>query len=414
MSKQITQEQIDLIVERLIRRVQEANTYFLIEIGDLIKKIRNLTPSKAQQLIQMLKYNGDIEEIINEIARYTKMNIADIDKIFKNYAENDLNFYEEFYRYRNIPFEPFEENKTIKMQTEALSNIAKNEMYNFTRENVIGYTIHDVEKGKKGKTQFYGLKETYNRVLDEAFLTVSQGKESFDNSMKRIMEDIGGSGLKTLNYESGRSIRLDSAIRMHMNGRLAELHNENQKIIGDIIGSDGVEITVHSNPAPDHQLAQGRQFKNEEFEKLQRGEEATDTKGVKVNLDHDHKNGYRPIGEMNCYHLFFTIVLGVSEPEYSEEQLKEIIDRNNKGFNFDKKHYSMYQGEQLQRKIETEIRKQKDIQILAKTSGDKDLMYSSQDKIRMLTNKYYQLSKKSGLPTKLERLQINNYKKVAK
>ena len=58
----ISDEQVELIVERLINRTQKANTYFLQQIGNNIKKIKSLTPSKAQQLIQILKYNGTYEE----------------------------------------------------------------------------------------------------------------------------------------------------------------------------------------------------------------------------------------------------------------------------------------------------------------------------------------------------------------
>ena len=404
----------EILAQRLIRRIEQANIYFLTKIGESVKRIRNLTPEQARQLIQILKYGGSYEEIIRQIAKYTGMNVADIEDIFYNYAKKDLNFYKRFYEYRNIPFIPFDENELIKSQTMALSNIARSEMYNFTRSNVIGYTIYDVlPNGKKGKPQFYGLRETYNRVLDEALLNVGQGKETFDSAMKRIMEDIGGSGLKTLNYESGRAIRLDSAIPMHLKGRLRELHNENQKIYGEQFGADGVEISVHSNPAPDHELAQGRQFRNEEFEKLQRGEEATDIKGVKVNLDHDHKNGYRPISEMNCYHYIFSIIVGADEPSYNEKELKKIIQDNDKGFDYNGKHYTKYQGEQLQRNIEREVRKQKDIQILGRASDNKQMILDSQQKITQLTRKYKELSNISGLPTVMQRMKVNGYKRVA-
>jgi hypothetical protein len=275
---------------------------------------------------------------------------------------------------------------------------------------VLGYTFRDL----KGNMKFLGLRETYNRVIDEAFLNVSQGKETFDSAMAKVMEDIGGSGLKTLNYESGRAIRLDSAVRMHMKSRLRELHNETQKIIGEEIGTDGVEITVHSNPAPDHAEVQGRQFSNEEWKKLQAGEDAKDYKGNTYNLDHDGKNGYRPISEMNCYHYVFSIVLGVSEPEYNDDKLQEIIDNTNKQFEFDGKKYNMYEGTQLQRKIEREIRKQKDIQILAKNADNKELILKSQDKITKLTNKYKKLSEVSKLPTKMKRMKVARYKRVAK
>ena len=404
----ITEEQIDLIVERLINRIEQANTQFLMTIGSSVKQIKTLTPSKAQELIQILKYGGNYEDIIREIAKYTDLNVADIDKIFSNYAKKDQLFYEKFYKYRNIPFVEYAENTALKTQTMALSNIVKNEMYNFTRSNVLGYTIKDLT----GRTQFVGLRETYNRVLDEALLNVGQGKENFDNAMTRIMKDIGGSGLKTIEYESGRSMRLDSAIRMHLKSRLRELHNENQKIIGEEIGFDGWEISVHINPAPDHADVQGRQFSISEYDRLNSGLEAKDYKGRIYTLDHDSKNGFRPISELNCYHYIFSIVLGASKPEYNDEQLQGIINDNNKGFELDGKHYTNYEGTQLQRNLERKIREQKDTQILAKASGNNVLISESQQKITQLTRKYKELSDISGLPTKMERMKVSGYRRT--
>lgn len=408
MAKQITEEQVELIIEKFIKRIEQANTYFLQSIGSSVKKIRELKPSQAQQLVQILKYDGNYEDIIREMAKLTKMNVKDIDMIFKAYAKKDQEFYKKFYEYKNKPYVPFEENEVLQKQTQALANMVKNEIYNFTRSNVLGYTIRDL----KGRPQFFGLKETYNRVLDEALLNVGQGKETFDSAMTRIMKEIGGSGLKTVEYESGRSVRLDSAARMHLKSSLRELHNENQRIFGQEFGADGVEISVHFNPAPDHAPVQGHQFSYEEYEKLQNGEEATDYKGNKLTLDHDGKNGYRPISELNCYHNEFDIVLGISEPEYTDEQLQQIIDDNEKGFEFDGKHYTNYEGTQLQRKIEREIRKQKDIQILGKASNNEEMILESQMKITQLTRKYKELSDISGLTAKLKRAKVSGYKRT--
>jgi hypothetical protein len=201
---------------------------------------------------------------------------------------------------------------------------------------------------------------------------------------------------------------------MHLKGGLRELHNENQRLFGEEFGADGVEISVHQNPAPDHEKAQGRQFSNEQYNILNSGGTAIDYKGNSISLDHDHKNGYRPISEYNCYHYIFSIVLGVSEPEYSDEQLQKIINDNDKGFEFEGKHYSNYEGAQLQRNIERAIREQKDIQIFAKASGNMELVDGAQQKIVQLTKKYKELSDISGLPTKMQRMRVSNYKRVAK
>ena len=415
MTKQITEKQIEQIIEKLIDRIELANAYFLRSIGSSIAKIRELTPTQAQKLVQILKYGGRYEDIIEEIARYTNLNIKDIDKIFEQYAKQDQSFYKQFYEYRNKPFVPFEENIALQTQKNALAKIVKNRMYDFTRSNVLGYTID-------GK--FVGLRKTYNMMLDEALLNVSQGKETFDSAMTRIMKQVGESGLKTIEYQSGRSMRLDSAIRMDLKSDLRELHNENQMIIAEEIDADGVEISVHENPAPDHAPVQGHQFsivkpgekELSEWEKLQSGQDAKDYNGGTYNLDHDAKNGYRPISEMNCYHYIFSIVLGVSKPAYSNKELQQIIDRNNKGFEYEGKHYTMYEGEQMQRNLERKIREQKDIQIIAKASGEtgKELLYKSQDNISVLTKRYKELSNVSGLPTKMERAKASGYKRVAK
>ena len=404
----IDEKTADLLVERLIRRIEQANTYFLMKIGASVGKIRELKPSQAQQLVQILKYGGNYNQIVKEIAKYTDLNIKDIDDIFSSYAKKDQLFYEKFYKYKGKKFIPFDENKILKKQTQALANIVKNEMYDFTRTNVLGYTIRDL----KGNPQFLGLKETYNRVLDEALLNVGQGKETFDSAMTRIMKDIGGSGLKTVDYKSGRSVRLDSTVRMHLKSKLRELHNENQKIFGKEFGADGVEISVHENPAPDHEKVQGRQFSYKEYEKLQNGENAVDYREKEYTLDHDGKNGYRPISELNCYHYEFAIVLGASDPEYNDEQLQKIIDSNNKGFEFEGKHYTNYEGTQLQRMLERKIREQKDTQILAKASGNKELIDKSQKNITILTNKYNKLNKASGLQAKVKRMKVSGYRRT--
>ena len=409
----ISEEELELLMQRLVRRIEQQNVLFLRKIGENVKKIGNLSYTDAHKLVQMLRYGSSYDDLIKQLEKYTSLNINDIDKILSNYAEKDLNFAKNFYEYRNIPFVPFNQNEALKQQTTALANIVKSEMYDYFRTNVLGYSIKD----EAGNLMFKGLKEVYNEVLDNALLNVSQGKQTFNSAMFGILKDIGTSGIKTLNYQSGRSIRLDSALRMHLNSRISELHNEIQQIIGKELNTDGVEISVHNNPAPDHEYTQGRMFSNEEFEKLQEGRVAKDYKGRNITLNHDHKSSYRPISELNCRHYIFSVILGVDEPQYSDEQLKEIIENNDKGFKlYDKrsgtyKRYTNYEGTQLMRNLERKIREQKDLQILGVSSGNNDLIDESQKNITKLTRQYNEVSKISGLPKEMDRLRVSAYKR---
>ena len=404
----MNEETIELLVERLASRINKANEFFLIKIGESVKKIRTLTPTQAHQLIQILKYNGNYEEIVNEILRLTNLNIQDIDAIFNEMAKKNYEFAEQFYKYRGIEYVPYNQNKALLRQVNALASITKQEMFNYSRATNLGYSIKDLQ----GNIKFVGLKETYDRILDTAVLNVGTGVDTFDNAMSKIMKDVGGSGLKTVDYASGRSIRLDSAARMHLKGALRTLHNEIQKQVGEEFGANMIEISVHEHPAEDH-LVQGHQFLIEEFNKLQNGQQAKDLEGEVYTLDHNDDGKFRPISTMNCYHYVFYGIVGVSKPNYSKQELDEIIKNNEKGAIIDNKHYTNYEISQLMRNLETKIRKQKDIQIIGKASNNKQIIDEAQTKITQLTQKYKEISKISGLPVRTDRLKISQYRRIS-
>lgn len=403
----LNDEVLDKVIERVTRRIEQTNTYVLEQIGKKIKEIGTLTPTKAQQLAQILKYGGDYQKIAQKLAEITQLNVKDVYKIFEEVAKNDYNFAGKFYKYRNRKFIPYEYNYALQNEVQAIANATANTYLNISR------TLAFAQKTPSGIV-YTDLARTYQETIDKAITSVSQGKTVFQDEMYKTIKELADSGLKTIDYASNRHYRLDSAVRMNLKDGLLNLHNGMQKIIAKDIDADGVEISVHEYPAVDHEKVQGRQFSNEEFEKLQNGDEAKDYKGNTYTLDHNGKNGYRPISTMNCYHYIFSIVLGVSEPEYSDKDLKEIMQRNKDGFELDGEHYSMYDGTQLQRNLELEIRKAKDTQIMAKASDNKELILESQNKITILTDNYRKLCKVSGLKPKMERMRVPQYKRIAK
>ena len=401
----IDERLIDKLVERLVDRIEQGNTYTLQKIGESIKKIGALSPSKAQQLGQILKYGGNYDKIVERLAQITQLNVNDIYEIFEEVAKNDYRFAKQFYDYKGVKYIPYEQNVALQNQVKALARITASQYANFS--NTLAFT-----KRVNGRVVYTDLARTYQETIDNAILSVAQGKSTFDEQMYSTIKELGESGLKTVDYANGRSVRLDSSVRQHIKGALRNLHNETQAVFGEEFGSDGVEISVHINPAPDHAQVQGRQFSKEEFEKFQNDQDAVDYTGKVFTSEHNGKDR-RSISEYNCYHYTFDIVLGVSNPNYSEEELKQIIDDNNKGFELDGEHFTNYEGSQMMRNLELQIRKQKDIQIIAKASGNKELVQESQSKITQLTRKYKQLSDVSGLPTKMERMRVSGYKRTS-
>ena len=395
---------IDKLIERLVVRLEEGNVYVLEQIGKTIKKIGTLNEISARQLENVLKYGGNFDKILAKLADITNLNVNEIYEIFEEVAKSDYAFAKRFYDYRGIKYIPYEENIALQRQVKALARITARDYINIS--NTLAFT-----KQVNGKIVYTDLSRLYQEVVDEAILNIAQGKDTFYNEMRKTIKNLANSGVRSVEYGSGYSRRLDSAVRMNLKGALMNLHNEIQAEIGKEFGADGVEISVHQNPAPDHAEVQGRQFTKEEFEKFQNDKDCYDYTGKFFAKEHEGHDR-RSISQLNCYHYTFDVVLGVSEPQYNNEELQEIIDNNNKGFEFDGVHYTNYEGTQLQRQLETAIRKQKDIQIIAKNSGDKELVLDSQNKITQLSKKYKQLSEISGLPTKSQRLSVSGYKRV--
>ena len=403
----LSDEVIEKVVERLVNRIEQGNEYIMQKIGESVKKIGTLSPSKAQELVQILRYGGDYDKIVKKLEEITKLNKKDIYKIFEEVAKSDYNFAEQFYKYRNKKFIPYEENVALKQRVNAIAKMTADTYQNIS--NTMAFARHNA----KGEIIYSSLAETYQAILDEAIINVGQGKETFDSAMYRSLKTLADKGINTVDYESGRHMRLDSALRMQMNGAIRDMHIQMQEELGKSFDADGIEISMHMNPAPDHQFVQGKQFELKEFQKFQNDEDAVSYDGTKFPAESEETGrDRRSIGQYNCYHYTFSIVLGVNTPRYTNEELQAIIKRNNEGFEFEGKHYTMYEGQQLQRNIELAIRKAKDQQILGRSSDNKQLINKSQEQIDKLNRKYKKLSKISGLPTKPERMRVSGYHKV--
>lgn len=384
----LSESALERLAERLVNRIEELNAYYIEKLGKQITTIGSVMPSQVRELFQTIQYGADIDDIMNKIAEITNLNVEDIYNIFEEVAKQNQEFAKQFYEYKNIRFIPYERNQELQRQVRALAKITADEYINISQ--TMAYAVYN----NSGERAFTDLSRTYQEITDRAILSISQGRESFDTTMKKAMRDLTKNGLRTVDYASGYSRRLDSSVRMNIMDGIRRLNRELQTQFGEEFGADGVEISHHENPAPDHEdTVDGRQFSNEEFEKV-------------------NNSLARHIGELNCYHMIYSIVLGVSEPIYSKEALEESKKHNHDGFDFEGSHYTMYEGTQFQRQIETKIRQYKDRQIGAKAIDDMEEVGKCQQKIEQLTQKYNDLSKVSGLKTKVDRLRVEGYRKV--
>ena len=402
------------------KRFQDYNTKVLEELGNVIKQFKDLTPSQAYSLAQQLKYNTTIKDLLNELSKISGLSVKDLKAILEKVAKENIGFADVYYKARGLETPIYSQNKALQRLVNSVYNITGKEFKNIAKST--GFRL----LGDNGEPLLLDIDETYKYVIDKCVVAISQGKETYQQSMRSTLKQLSDSGVRKIEYESGYSRRLDASIRQNVLDAVREVSNQSQMLFGEEFGYNAVEVSHHSNSAPDHSNndiengkfdIDGHQFVKLDIlkEQIKNGMEKEITlKDIdEVNhrvkckdkwyydFDYINNNLNRPVSTMSCYHYIFSVVLGVSRPQFTDKQLEEDKKKNNDGFEFEGKHYTFYDGGQLLNRIALEIRKNKDTQIMAKSSGDDDLILSSQTKITQLTTKYRQVIKVSGLPNKL-------------
>ena len=386
-------KKLELLLERFYNRFNQYNTKVLEKLGEAIKKFDNVSPAVAHQIAQELKYGTDIDDLIAELSRLSGKSIKDIEEAFDLVAEENVAFAEVYAKAKNMEFVDYKDNEQLKRLVKGIAGETNATFKNISRTKAIGFVL----KGEDGNKIFKDLKKTYNDLIDEAVFNVTTGTTNYQSAMRSVMKQLADSGVKIheekIGYPSGYNRRIDSAVRQNVLTGIRQVNLEVQKQVGRDFGANGVEISAHSPCAEDHLSIQGKQYSNAEFKRL-------------------NGNLERPIGEYNCRHFVFSIVLGVSQPSYSDKMLNQMNRESQSIIEYEGKKYTAYEATQVQRKLETAIRKEKDRQIIARASGDKEGVGIAQSNITTLTHKYNDFSKNAGLDTYKNRLVVSGYRKV--
>ncbi len=105
----------------------------------------------------------------------------------------------------------------------------------------------------------------------------------------------------------------------------------------------------------------------------------------------------------NCRHDFYPFIPGISERAYTDEELNNI---DPPPFEYEGKTYDAYEASQMQRRMETEMRKTKRELIGFENAGLDDDYTAAAIKLRRQKEYYKDFSNKAGLPLQNERMQV--------
>ncbi len=396
----LNENQLNALPERVYQRFRAANDVYIRKIGERIGEIGRMSPSQAQRLLAMKDYGDDISAIESAIKNAANLSADDISEIFDIIVEDNYKFAERFYK---TPQTPLRDNANMQSLINRYVKQAKEQIFGISQTTAFA-------KWDSDRQNFIltPLAEAYQSNIEQAVIAVSTGVGDYKSEMRRCLREFAKRGINTVNYATNYTRRLDTAVRQNILWGAKECNQEAQKEIGREFGSDGFEISYHSNPRPSHAPMGGVQFADSP---------------APVTIDgKTYPSFYQPYGgygapadllnDYNCLHFTFPILLGASEPNYDDAELLAYKEDDNRAFEFEGHSYTGYEATQMQRRIETEIRKNKDLTNIAKAAGDDDLRRSAQGDINLLKDKYIEFSNAARLPVRADRMSVRGFKSV--
>lgn len=367
----LSERQLQNLLKVFEERMQDITEDYLTRMGKHLRDIGRLTDTDVHRVIQMKRVNKNLEHIKARIARAASMSIKDVERVFEAVAESDYRFAATTFGEDHAP--RVKDNKYLERIIKAQLRATAQEFKNLSQTTI--------------------MSEGYKNAVDVAVQTVQAGLTDYNSAIRKAMKAAAQEGLRVQYPNSGLTRRLDTAIRQNVLDGIRSINQDVLKQAGKEFGADGVEISAHALCAQDHLPYQGRQFEQKEFDRLQN------------NLD-------RPFGMWNCKHTVFPILVGISEPAHTEEELQAYIRNSNEEITIDGKTMSRYEWTQHQRKLETAVRYQKDIAVAAKAAGDMIARREAQAKINRLTEEYAKISDAAGLIEKPERMRVAGFNRV--
>ena len=399
----LNEDTLNALPEAIYQRLNKINTEYLELIGQKVKKIGELSPGDLRKLQRIQTYGGDIER---ELERITNKNAAEIYEIIEAVVKDMQTSAKPVYTAKGIEYIPYAKNKELQRYAKSIAKQTVGELVNLTQHTAFcvwskngetAPTFFPKENQYKIPTS---LSETYSRVIDEAVTAAQSGLTDYNSAIRKTLREISDSGIRTVDYATGYSRRLDTAVRQNVLWGIKQCCVGTAEQIGEDLGADGWEISYHSNPRPSHEEMGGKQY----------------AAGDGITINGKYYPPFSDVADLlqdfNCLHYKIPILLGISEPAYDDEELAAMKENDRRKFEFEGKEYTGYEATQVQRKLETEIRKQKDRANLFAASGDDDGRRAAQEKINLLTKKYKQFSDAAGLPTQKERMSVAGFHRV--
>jgi hypothetical protein len=368
-SRQIEKNYSDLemrIMQDIVRRIKKAG------------KITSTADWQINRLRILGNSSEDIEKMLKETldASYPQM-FELYDKVIDwEYVRN-----KDVYEQINAEFIPYEENEELQQITNVLIQQTDADLQNITQS--LGFYL-DYGGGKPVLTP---LAEVYQKYLDAACMDIVSGAFDYNSVIRRVVSQLTNSGLRQIDYASGRANRVDVAARRAVMTGITQLTGYISNMNAEKLGTEYYEVAWHAGARPTHAVWQGKVWSKKQLITVCGLGTVTGLEGV------------------NCYHERYPFIPGISERNWTDEWLEEQNRKENTPKEFNGKEYTLYEAKQRQRQMETAMRAQRGkVQLLKDGDADPDDVMLARAKYQGQLNEYSRFSRKMGLKEERERI----------
>ena len=363
-------------------------------LADICSRLKTGTVGETTVLdIKALRSHGiDLKEIEKAISETSGISENKLKKLLEEVVEKNQQYYNDVITLADVT-KP--EALVNAADIDAIKRQTLQEMRNITR--TMAFVVdagRTILKPQKALTW----------ALDAALLQVQSGAVSYNTAIANAVKQLADSGLRMVDYESGRSDQVDVAARRAVMTGVNQINQKYAEQSTEYLETDLVETSAHigarniGNVPENHEKWQGKWYRWSEKPQTSTGEypDFIETTGYGTGAG---------LGGWNCRHTFYPVVEGVSEATYSQSDLDAMKGENRK-FKFEGQEYDGYTATQEQRSIERTIRKLKREETAYNAAGLRDKELAVSIRIKRLSAKYKAFSRAAGLPEQRERMKV--------
>ena len=372
-------------IERLSAKTENIFSELEVRImSDIVRRIKEngiSTASADWQITRLQQLGKSREQIEKWIQEALKASGEEMDHIFSDEAYREYYGHAHAYKLADLQQIPFEQNTFLQQLIEATKQQLMGEYQNLAGS--MGFALRDPATGKIKSSP---LMDYYRSTMDNAVMDIKSGAFDYSTVLNRMIAEMTRSGIRYIDYDSGHRDRVNVAARRAVLTGFRQVQAKiNEQVAADL-NTDQYEVSYHVGARPTHQPWQGKVWTMQQLITVCGLGEVTGLCGA------------------NCYHDYKVFPPG-SVRTYTDEQLEQMNKEENTPRKYHGKQYTTYEALQQQRKMEREMRAQRQrIKLLQEGSADPNDIILAKAKYQGQMQTYKDFSEKMKLPEQKARI----------